>query len=333
MSVELGLIIPVSHRMDDLGAILDLVCKGLEATGRTYEILFVLDGERPDRLEVARKLAAGSKGVRVLSLARAFGEGAALRAGVRSTTAPILMTHPAYFQVDGEVIPKLVEALDDGAEVAFASRLPTKESLSNRIQRWAFNAAIRKALWVRYRDVACGVRAIRRDVLDELSVHGSFHRFLPVLATIKGFQVREVDARQHEQATHRRVYSPTTYLLRLLDLVNVFFLLRFTQKPLRFFGLVGGALFAVGFAICLYLSILKVFVGAQLGERPLLLLGVLLVVLGFQTLALGLLGELVTFVQSSPSKGPPIREVLRRGSTVDDSEEPELSATVDEKPL
>ena len=129
------------------------------------------------------------------------------------------------------------------------------------------------------------------------------------------------------------MYSPTTYVLRLLDLVNVFFLLRFTQKPLRFFGLVGGGLFAVGFAICLYLSILKVFVGAQLGERPLLLLGVLLVVLGFQTLALGLLGELVTFVQSGPSQGPPIREVLRRGSTVDDPEERELSAPIDEKPL
>jgi glycosyltransferase involved in cell wall biosynthesis len=307
---EVSVVIPVSKRSDDLERILDLVEAALK--GRPHEVLMVIDGHLPRQLEEARRLADDRDGVRVLTFARMFGEGAALRAGLTATQAPVILTHPAYFQVEASVLPQLLQALDGGVDLAFASRLSEKDSLFNRLQRWAFNAIIRRAVWVRYRDVACGVRAMRREVLEDVSLHGSFHRFLPVLAVMKGLVVREVDAPQHPEARHARLYSPGTYLHRLLDLVNVAFLTRFTYKPLRFFGLIGGALFAVGLVICLYLSALKIFGNAVLAERPLLLLGVLLVAVGFQTLALGLLGELISFSQAARTKPYAVREIVRR---------------------
>ena len=308
----LSVVVPVSKRSDDLGEIMALLHEGLKGCGRDYEVVLVVDGDLQQRLKEAQALAQQDERVRVLSFARMFGEGAALRAGLMASRAPVLMTHPAYFQVQPAVLQELLQRLDDGADVAFASRTSEKDSAFNRLQRWWFNFFLRRALWVRFRDISSGVRALKREALEDVAVHGPFHRFLPVLAAMKGLVVSEVPAAQHPQAGGARVYRPSVYVKRFLDLVNVFFLARFTYKPLRFFGLVGGLLFGIGLLICLYLAGMRLFGGEALADRPLLLLGVLLIAVGFQTLVIGLLGELITFAHAAKHKPYAIREVVRK---------------------
>jgi hypothetical protein len=249
----------------------------------------------------------------VLRFARRFGEGAALQAGLAASRAPILVTHPAYFEVGHEVLPALLEALDEGADLAFASRLPANETAFNRLQRGGFNTLVRWFLDIRHRDVSCGVRAMRRETLEEISAHGAFHRFITVAAIMAGFVVKEIDAPIHEKARHTRAYGPFTYLRRVLDIANVFFVTKFLHKPLRFFGMIGSLLFLPGFLICLYMGVMKLMSKAySLGDRPLFLFGVILTVLGFQVLAIGLLGEIISFSQVRRKKPYAIREVVRK---------------------
>jgi len=309
---DISVVLPVSKRADDLGRIVQLLRDGLAQTGKSYEILMIVDGELTDRLAQARRAAEGHDDVRVLRFARRFGEGAALQAGLHASRAPVVVTHPAYFQVAGDVIPRLVKALDEGADVAFASRLPSSETAFNRIQRWCFNALVRRFLKIDARDVACGVRALRREVLEEITAHGAFHRFITVAAMMSGFVVEEIDAPLHPDAGGTRAYSPATYVTRALDIMNVFFVTKFLHKPLRFFGAVGCTLLVPGLLICLYLSGLKIFTSASLGDRPLFLFGVILTVLGFQILAIGLLGEIISFSQAARKKPYAIREVNRK---------------------
>ncbi|MHC4952311.1 MAG: glycosyltransferase [Planctomycetota bacterium] len=309
-AIDISVVIPVSERCDSLDGIVRMIDQALAGESGQLEILLVVDGSHPDRNRHALAIAASDARVRILSLARTFGEGAALRAGLQESSGRLILTHPAYLQVEGSVIPRLISKVrEEDRDVAFASRLPEKDSWINRVQRWGFNAIVRKTLWVKFKDVACGVRVLRREALEDLSVHGSFHRFVPVLAAMKGLRVAEVPVKQHPEAKGVRVYSPGVYVRRILDLVNIFFVLRFTYKPLRFFGLVGGVLFLAGFAILLYLAFIKLVFSAGIGDRPLLLLGAMLSALGFQVFALGLLGELITFTYAARSKPYTIREI------------------------
>jgi len=171
---------------------------------------------------------------------------------------------------------------------------------------------VRRFLKIRYRDVACGVRALRRECLEEISAHGAFHRFITVAAVMSGFVAQEIDAPVHARGRHTRAYGPLTYVRRVLDIANVYFVTKFLHKPLRFFGVAGVLLFVPGFLICLVMSILRIAGQISLGDRPLFLFGVILAVLGFQVFAIGLLGEIISFSQSSKSKPYAIREVVRK---------------------
>lgn len=148
---------------------------------------------------------------------------------------------------------------------------------------------------------------MRRHLLDEIPLYGDFARFLPLLAVQEGFQVKEVDCAQHPQDRQTRIYSPGTYIKRVIDLFGVFFLLRFTYKPLRFFGLFGSGLSFVGGGILILLLIQRLM-GRGLADRPLLLLGVLLFTLGFQVVALGLIGELIVHLNAPKTPGYRVRE-------------------------
>jgi hypothetical protein len=184
--------------------------------------------------------------------------------------------------------------------------------LFNRAQRWVFNATLRVLFNVKYRDLACGLRVLRRESLDELSAHGGWHRFLVVAAVMRGLRVREVEAPVHPDTRRIRAYSPFTYMQRILDVVKFFFITKFVHKPLRFFGLIGAPIFLIGFGICATLSAMKIFGGIALGSRPLFMLGCIMVAFGFQILAIGLLAEIITYSQAKRTKPYVVREVKRR---------------------
>jgi hypothetical protein len=230
------------------------------------------------------------------------GEATLLKLALAQCRGPIIVTLPAYRRVHASVLPQLIARVEAGADLAVARRWPRRDSWVNRLQNRVFHAIVRRFAGGRIRDVACGVRAMRREVLEEVPLYGDFFRFLPLLALREGYRVEEVDSPQHPADVPARVYAPGVYLRRLIDLLGLFFLLRFTEKPLRFFGLLGSGLSMSGGLILAVLLVQRLG-GEGIADRPLLLLGVLLVVLGVQAIALGLIGEIIVHLHA-PRKRP-----------------------------
>jgi len=194
--------------------------------------------------------------------------------------------------------------------MVIARRWPRKDSLLNRIQSRVFHMFLNPVSEFKFHDIGCGVRVFRKQVAQEVHIYGDQHRFLPILAYKYGFRVLEVDAVQSQKDTLQRVYSPGIYVRRILDIFSIFFLVKFTKKPLRFFGILGSSIFAVGFLILLSLLFAKVFQGVALANRPILLLGTLLVVLGAQIFAIGLLGEIIIFTHAKDIKEYTIDKII-----------------------
>ena len=227
-----------------------------------------------------------------------MGETAQIKLALGHCRGEIVVIHPAYRRVEAAAIPALVARIEAGADVATARRWPRHDSWINRFQTRAFHRLIAGLGAGQLQDIGSGVRAARRDVLRNIPLYGDFARFLPLAAQREGYVVEEVAVPQHPRERRARVYAPGVYLRRLIDVIGLVFLLRFTEKPLRFFGLTGMLLAAGGGGILLVLGIQRLG-GVSLSDRPLLLLGLLLLVLGVQAIALGLIGEIIVHLHAS----------------------------------
>ena len=223
----------------------------------------------------------------------------------------MILTLSAYFQIEPYETHKILHKLsEDGLDLVISSRYPRMDSLFNRAQAKVFHWLIGMLTGTKFRDISCGLRAMRRRVAVEVQLYGDLHRFFPLLARQKGFKVEEISLRQSPSDAQRRVYNPGVYLRRLLDILTLFFLFKFTKKPLRFFGLIGSGLLGAGAAITGYLGIYRLLGLGAIADRPLLILGVLLMVLGIQLFSIGLLGELIIFTHARDVKEYQIEEVL-----------------------
>ena len=307
--VDVSLIVPVGRRQADPAQLFAEYRAGLDALGCHYEMIFVLDGPNEKFAAGLKALAAGPQRITVVSLTRVFGEATAIMAGFEQAKGQVIVTLPAYFQVDAMELPKLVGALDK-CDLAIAHRWPRAGGVFERLRRGAFHGLLKAVTGLRFRDLGCGARALDRRVLEEIQLYGDQHRFLPVLADRKGFKIAEIDVRQSPKDHHEGFYEPRVYTRGLLDIFTVFFLVRFTKKPLRFFGMIGVTLFAIGALTVIWLVIDRLYFGMGLTDRPALLLSSLLVVLGLQLIALGLLGELIIFTHARQVRDYQIDSVL-----------------------
>jgi glycosyltransferase involved in cell wall biosynthesis len=301
----LSVVVPVVERADDLQALHRAFADELDAHGIAHEFLFVVDGgfAQPPELAALGEL----DNVRVLRFARTFGETAALRLGIERSGGDVILTLPAYFQVKPEGIRPLLASLAGGSDMAVASRSPRLDSWLNRVQSAVFHQMISGVTDRRFHDIACGVRLMRRSVAEALPLYGDLHRFIPALAVREGYLVEEVPVAQHPQDARTRLYGPGVYLRRLLDVATFFFLAKFTEKPLRFFGLVGSVFFLAGAVTGIVLLVDRLS-GTGIANRPLLLLAVLLVALGVQFMGLGLVGEIIVHLRAPHRRAYRVRE-------------------------
>ncbi|MGH8315501.1 MAG: glycosyltransferase [Steroidobacterales bacterium] len=306
---QLSVIVPVGSRHADAGELYAEYKAGLAALGLSYEIIFVLDGRRDAFESGLKQLLAAGERFTVIGLTREFGEATALMAGFELAKGDAILTLPAYQQIEAQDVALLVEALGSN-EVVIGHRWPRAGGPLGRARRWLFHGLLAWVTRLRFRDLGCGARAIDRRVLEEIHLYGDQHRFLAVLADRQGFRVREVDVRQSPKDRRHGVYGPRDYARSFLDLFTVFFLVRFTKKPLRFFGMVGVTTFAIGAVLVIWLVVEKVFFAQGLATRPALLLSSLLVVLGLQLFALGLLGELIIFTHARSIKDYKVERVF-----------------------
>jgi glycosyltransferase involved in cell wall biosynthesis len=308
--VELSVIVPVGSRQADPATLHAEYKAGLDTLGQRYELIFVLDGPREKFAAGLRTLLDGGQRFTVISLSRSFGEATALMAGFEHASGQAIVTLPAYHQIDARDIGQLVGGLES-ADVVIGRRWPRVGGLFERVRRAAFHGLLGWVTRLKFNDLGCGARALDRRVLEEIQLYGDQHRFLAVLADRQGFRVHEVNVRQSKEDRFEGVYQPREYTRGLLDIFTVFFLVRFTKKPLRFFGMVGVTTFAVGALAVTWLVIERLFFGQGLAERPALLLASLLVVLGLQLFALGLLGELMIFTHARGLKDYQIERVIQ----------------------
>jgi hypothetical protein len=284
-------VVPVSAEAPDLAAWLERCRAALAPLARPLRFVVVLDGPQPRALEGLRALRRQGVALEVLALPQPMGEAAALAVGLdHAGGGGTVLTLPAEPQVDPTELPQLVQALD-GCDMVVAARAGGG--------RGKLDWLLRRLLKSPFTDVRSAVRVMRGTVAAELNPYGNQHRFLPLLAQSQGFSVREIQARAAPQPARRR-RGPGWSLL--LDVLTIWFLLRFLKKPFRFFGGIGLAVLALGGLATLWLVAQRLFWGVPLADRPALILSTLMVVLGLQILAVGLIGELITFAWAKELK-------------------------------
>ncbi|TCK18192.1 glycosyltransferase involved in cell wall biosynthesis [Thiogranum longum] len=306
---EISAVIPVTDRYDDIRELYEDYKQGLSELGRSFEFIFVLDGEYPELLEQLKELQQQGDRLKIVKLSKSFGEATALSAGFDHAVGDIILTLPAYYQVEPSEIPRLITELEH-CDMVISYRWPRAGSRFEMIRRKLFHKILKSFTGASYNDLGCGVRAFKRQIAQEVTIYGDQHRFLPVLASRVGFKVHEVQVSQSSRDQFHGHYRVREYLHRLLDIFTIFFLVRFTKKPLRFFGMVGTITLSIGAAFLAYLLFDRLFMGVPLAERPALLLSSLLVVLGVQILALGLIGELIIFTHARDMKEYTVEEIV-----------------------
>lgn len=308
-SPEVSVVVPLVERSDDPVEIFRALAQRLRARGRDFEFLFVVDGGFGDPPESLLDLARSESSVRLLRLKGSLGETATLRAGFDTARGDVIVTCSAYWQVEPEAMDRVLDEIQNGFDVVVCRRWPRRDGWLNRMQTRAFHAVVKRGVGVPFHDMACGFRALKASVARSLTLYGDLHRFLPGLAVEQGFRVTEVDVPQHEADTGTRIYRPGIYVRRMLDIFTYYFLVKFTEKPLRFFGLLGAGLAILGGGLAGVLAIQRLG-GQGIANRPLLLLAVLLFVLGVQLVGLGLVGEIIVHLRTSRSSRYRIEKIV-----------------------
>jgi glycosyltransferase involved in cell wall biosynthesis len=286
-------VVPVYDEELTLAPLYDELEAALEPLERPWEVVFVDDGSTDGSFAALTRLHAGRENVRVIRLRRNFGKAAALAAGFAQARGDVVVTIDADLQDDPGEIPRLLAKLDEGFDLVTGWKTKRRDPWLRRALSRLFNAATSRVSGLRLHDLNCGLKAYRLDVLRGLRIYGELHRFVPVLAHYRGFRVAELPVNHRPRAHGRSRYGPERYLRGFLDLLTVTFIGRYRHRPLHLFGGLGLLLSVVGFVVLVYLTVLKA-TGEAIGHRPLLLLGVLLVVVGLQLFSLGLLSEMVT---------------------------------------
>ena len=292
---ELSVLILVGDRAENLTGLHAELEDRLRKLGHRYELVYLLGSSSGLRDEVLALKDDQPEGVRVLLFEDRVGDGARLAAGFDRAHGDVIFTLPGEFDTDPSGLEDLYLAIRDGADVAFASRVGWTSGGVARLQSRLFN---KLASWLTdtgFHDIANRTRVIRREAVEEIPLYGDFHRYLPLLAHSAGFNVREIPVRRHPRAeSSRSFHTPRIYLWRAMDLLSILFLSRFTRRPLRLFGGVGAAFGGVG-ALILAKVGLERLLGIAPADRPILVLGTLLVGIGVQAITIGLLGELLLF--------------------------------------
>jgi glycosyltransferase involved in cell wall biosynthesis len=305
---EISVVIPVLDEKESVAPLTDEVIQVMSAFGRTFEIIFVDDGSRDGTTDLLRELA-GKPEVGLIVFRKNFGKAAALLAGFERSQGDFVITMDGDQQDDPAEIPRLIEKLEEGADLVSGWKRKRRDPLNKVIPSRLFNMATSFIGGLRLHDYNCGLKGYRRAVIENIDLYGELHRYIPVLAHRKGFRVAEL-AVNHRPRTHgRSKYGVSRYSKGFLDLITVFFLTRFTRRPLHLFGGVGLIFFLCGFAINSYLTVIWLQ-GRTIGHRPLFFLGILCVIVGIQMLSAGLLGEMMANFINRRQRDYVIREEI-----------------------
>ena len=294
MDPELSVVIPLYNEAQSIEPLYQELSAALAGIGRTYEVIVVDDGSRDESYERLKAVHERDARWQVIRFRRNFGQTAGFSAGFAAARGEVVITSDADLQNDPRDMPKLLEKMDEGYDIVSGWRMNRKEPfLSRRLPSMMANRMISGATGVVLHDYGCSLKAYRKEVVKGVRLYGEMHRFIPALASWMGVRVAEVAVNDRARQFGSSKYGISRTLRVFLDLITVRFLLGYSTRPLHVFGGLGLAMGGLGALIGVYLTFVKLVLGQSIGERPLLLLAVLLVILGVQMVSIGLLAEMV----------------------------------------
>lgn len=302
--MTISVVIPVYNEEENIKLLHERLKEVLETLNMDYEILFVDDGSTDQSLSILEEIHAKDEKVTVLSLRRNFGQTAAFAAGFDFARGDIIVTMDGDLQNDPADIPKLLELIKNNDLVSGWRKKRKDPFFTRRLPSIVANWLISRVTGVKLHDYGCSLKAYRRDVIKNLKLYGEMHRFIPAVASWYGVRVAEVETVHHRRRGGKSKYGIGRTIKVVLDLITVKFLQSFSTKPIQFFGPVGVICGFLGFLISLYLTVDKLFFGRNIGGRPLLLLGVLMIIVGIQLIGMGLLGEMIVRVYHESQRKP-----------------------------
>ena len=293
-ALDLSVVVPV---LDEAGSVEELARRIVETllpAGLSFEIVFVDDGSRDGTSERIRAARRQDARIKLVRLRRNFGKAAALTAGFDHCSGELVVTMDGDLQDEPEEIPRLLARLREGPfDLVSGWKQERRDPISKTVPSKLFNWVTRSLAQVDLHDFNCGFKVYRREVLEQVPIYGELHRYIPVLASRRGFAVGELAVRHHPRRSGVSKYGWDRFYKGLLDLLTVLFITKYTRRPLHLFGAIGLVGLFSGFLINLYLA-LRWFQGVPLSNRPLLLLGSLPMLIGLQVLMTGLLAEMMT---------------------------------------
>lgn len=311
--MKLSFVIPVFNEVDSLDQLHDEIVAQVKE--ESYEIIFVDDGSTDGSVDVLRNLANGNPCVTVVVFRRNFGKSAALQKGFELATGDIVFTMDADLQDNPVEIPRFIQKIQEGWDVVTGWKKVRRDPISKRLPSKIFNSVTSRGTGLKLHDYNCGFKAFRKDVIRELDIYGELHRYIPVLAHARGFSVTEIPVDHRPRTFGKSKYGAERYLRGFLDFLTVRLVTHYHLSPLYLFGRMGALMMAAGLAINVYLTVLKLGFDQSLSNRPLLLLGLLLMILGMNLFSIGLIGELIVWKTRSQNRERQvsIREIIRPG--------------------
>jgi glycosyltransferase involved in cell wall biosynthesis len=310
---EISVIVPIYNEAPNIEPLVMRLLESLKSIGRRFEIILVDDGSTDGSHDILKTLQSRTPELRVVIFRRNFGQSAAMTAGFDYARGEIIVSMDGDLQNDPKDISRLISKLEQDYDIVSGWRKDRKDPfVSRRLPSILANWLIGCTTGVRLHDYGCSLKAFRKDVAKNLLLYGDLHRFIPVLANSYGAKIAEVEVAHHQRQHGKSKYGIGRTYRVLLDLILMLFFQKFATRPLQFFGLSGGISFGLGVLIETYLSWVKLWLGEDIGDRPLLLLGVLLIITGVILTGIGLLAELVVraYYESSGKRIYAVREVL-----------------------
>ncbi|HCS47636.1 MAG TPA: glycosyltransferase [Candidatus Aminicenantes bacterium] len=308
-----SLVIPVFNEAENLAELHRELVDALEKSSRAFEVIFIDDGSADSSWTVLRSLQQKDGRIKLIRLRRNFGQTAALAAGFDYARSEIIISLDADLQNDPKDIPSLIRKIEEGYDIVNGWRRKRKDKfLSRRVPSIIANQLISRLTRVRLHDYGCTLKAFRSEVIKNVKLYGELHRFIPAIASQLGVRIAEVEVSHRPRKHGKSKYSLFRITKVILDMLTVKFLLSYSTRPLQIFGLLGLGSGLLGFIISLWLSYQRLALKISVANRPLLLLGVLLIVIGIQFITLGLLAEIMVraYHESSGKTIYVIREVI-----------------------
>lgn len=298
--MDLSFVIPVYNEEKSL---MELRAKIGENVGnKTYEIIFVNDGSTDDSSKFLEQLNQDDKNVKVINFRTNFGKSAALQSGFNEAQGEIVFTLDADLQDDPREIPRFIEKIEEGYDLVSGWKKHRKDPITKTVPSKFFNFFTSLMFKLKLHDYNCGFKAYRKEVIKSVTIYGELHRYIPALANAQGFSVTEIPVIHHKRKFGKTKYGAKRFIKGFLDLLTVNLITKYEKSPLYLFGLTGIMTTFTGFAISLYLAIAKIFFGVSLSNRPLLFLGILLIVVGIQFISIGLIGEFIVYLDKKKRK-------------------------------